>query len=702
MRRRGSQPSRRGACFVTGTVVALLQAAPGFTQESEAIGVVGATTIETVQVTATRRRERVFDVPTAVTVIGEDALLDATPQVLPEMFRGEVGTFFQQTTPGQGTPIIRGLKGSQILHLVDGMRLNNAFFRNAPTQYVALVDALNVERMEVVRGPAATLYGGDAMGGVVHILTPEPVFDSKDWRTRARAHAAVASAELSEVLRGRVETGRQGLGLSAGYTFQSYDDRRIGGGDRIGPADYVSRAADLKLIAGIGKDSDLMLGVQYLRQPSTPRVDELLPGFGQDTPAAEEFFFEPNERLFYHGRYAWRPGGRAVDELTIHVGRQTVVDDRRIREFGAAERTIEENESELTGATLQLDSTIGSNANLVYGVEFYDDQVSSSRERQDIATGMVEATVGRFPDGASIESLAVYLDGDINLSPAWSIDAGLRFSDYDIALPESAGNAAVALEPDDLTGHVSVKYVLSPQVHLGLNLGRGFRPPNIFDLGTLGPRPGNRFNIANSDLGPESVTTLDVGVKLASRRWQAEAFVFRSDYDDQIASVPTGEVTADGRIVVRSENISEAKLYGLEAGVRYFSQGSVEYYGVVNWVRGEERLAGGSAQPGDRIPPLNGKVGARYLAAENFELEPFALYAGEQDRLSQRDAGDPRIDPDGTPGWVTLNLRMSWQLSDKLRLGLLLENLTDKRFREHGSGLDARGFNAALSVTAGL
>ncbi len=91
--------------------------------------------------------------------------------MIAELLRAEPGTFFQQTTPGQGTPIIRGLKGSQVLHMVDGIRLNNALFRNAPNQYLGLVDSFATQRMEVVRGAQGSLYGADAMGGVLNILT---------------------------------------------------------------------------------------------------------------------------------------------------------------------------------------------------------------------------------------------------------------------------------------------------------------------------------------------------------------------------------------------------------------------------------------------------------------------------------------------------------------------------------------------------
>ena len=94
--------------------------------------------LEHVQVTATRTSRRDIDIAAAVTTVDEEEVLMLAPDVIAEMLRGEPGTFFQQTTPGQGIPIIRGLKGSQVLHMVDGMRLNNAFFRNAPNQYLGL------------------------------------------------------------------------------------------------------------------------------------------------------------------------------------------------------------------------------------------------------------------------------------------------------------------------------------------------------------------------------------------------------------------------------------------------------------------------------------------------------------------------------------------------------------------------------------
>ena len=145
---------------------------------------------EHVQVTATRTNKRDIDIAAAVTAIDEDSILELAPDVIAEMLRGQPGAFFQQTTPGQGTPIIRGLKGSQVLHMVDGMRLNNAFFRNAPNQYLGLVDSFATQRMEVVRGSQGSLYGADAMGGVLNILTHEPDYHDADWQQESRLYGS--------------------------------------------------------------------------------------------------------------------------------------------------------------------------------------------------------------------------------------------------------------------------------------------------------------------------------------------------------------------------------------------------------------------------------------------------------------------------------------------------------------------------------
>ena len=189
---------------------------------------------------------------------------------------------------------------------------------------------------------------------------------------------------------------------------------------------------------------------------------------------------------------------------------------------------------------------------------------------------------------------------------------------------------------DDLTGDLHLAWDLGEGLRLLANAGRGFRPPNIFDLGTLGSRPGNRFNIPNPELEPESVWSYDLGVRLARGGWEAEAFLWYADYRDKISSRFTGETTPDGRLIVQSDNLNQARLYGLESGVRYFAAEDWEFYAVLNVTRGEETEPGGITIPADRIPPLNGRIGAVWEPSDRLRIEPYLDFADRQDRLSRR------------------------------------------------------------------
>ena len=161
--------------------------------------------IEEIQVTATRRPVEINEVSAALTVVTTEEI--SRTKLMTDSLAAKPGVFLQQTTPGQGAPIIRGLKGSEVLHLVDGIRLNNAIFRNAPTQYMALIAPGTRDRIEVVRGAPASLYGSDAVGGVVQALSRIPVLDDRGHQ--GDAFLAFDTADLAKIMRGSVEFGNE-------------------------------------------------------------------------------------------------------------------------------------------------------------------------------------------------------------------------------------------------------------------------------------------------------------------------------------------------------------------------------------------------------------------------------------------------------------------------------------------------------------
>jgi outer membrane receptor protein involved in Fe transport len=650
--------------------------------------------IEEIQVTATRRPVAATDASAAVTLIeGEDI---RSLKLTTDALAGQPGVFLQQTTPGQGAAIVRGLKGSEVLHLVDGMRMNNAIFRNAPTQYLALVSPATVERIEVLRGSPASLYGSDAVGGVVQVINRMPRFDTAEPSYRREFGFALDSAEQQRSMHASMDAGTNVLAGLVSVDYLDTGNRRIGGGERIVPSGYTSRAFRAALAYTPDERSRWLVDLQFGKQPRTPRVDELVPGFGETEAASEEFYFAPNERSFAHLQYA-RSGGLLDADWTLDLGWQQIVDDRYSRNTGADIRRLEDNASDLFGLSVVANGAHRAGT-WVAGVEVYTDEVTSRRRELDIESGDIGVVQSRFPDGSTVDQAAAFANTEVELSAGHALSGGLRYTIVDVDLPATSLSPSARVDIGDVSADLGWRYALTASTQLVANLGYGFRAPNVFDLGTLGERPGNRFNVPNPSLESEHITQLDIGIRHRGERLAGEIVYWNIDYDDRITSVLTGDVTPDGRDVVQTQNRASARLRGVEAVARLRLGDTVELDVVVNYTRGEQDDAVGMTEPADRVPPLNGRVGLTYAWREDWTFEPYLRFAAEQDRLSARDLEDPRIDPAGTDGWVTANLRTSWYRGEAWALNLALTNMFDERYREHGSGIDAPGRNLQVSL----
>jgi outer membrane receptor protein involved in Fe transport len=655
-----------------------------------------STKLDIVQVTATRGALSSRDVPQGVTVVDREQLRGHQPRTVVDHLRGEPGTFVQQTTPGQGIPIIRGLKGSEVLHVVDGFRLNNAIFRNAPNQYLALVDAWNLERIEVVRGPMSTLYGGDAMGGVAQFLSRAPRFEGSALQTRGKASLQWSSADSREAAQIEGEFGNDRWLTQLGVTWQDVGELRVGGGDTLPFTDYRTQGAHGRFVVNTSEDQQLTVQVQLTRQPSTSRYDALVPGFGQTRPDSSELEFEPQERMFGQVRFTSQRPLAFADAMDLQLGFQRIVDDRVSRDYQSPNRETERNSSSMYGAIGHLSKHLGERHHLSYGFELYHDTVDSSRLRTDIGTDVITVRPSRFPDGSTMRWLGIYVADLWSPHDRLDLTAGARFTRYDIELPPAINDIGVHLEPEDFSASAGIVFRVTGNLNVVANVGRGFRPPNVFDLGTFGAR-GNRFSIPNPALSPESVITYDTGLKYGTGNLNAELMVFRSDYRDKITQVLTGEVDSSGRIIVQSRNATKLTLEGVEAGAWWQIGEITRLRATATWTRGEEEL-GPLVYPADRIPPLYGKLLAEFRVTERWRIEPSMYWASSQDRLSPRDVVDPRINPEGTAGWTTFGLRANWRPTSEFDLSLGVDNISDRRFREHGSGFDSAGRNAYASL----
>lgn len=643
--------------------------------------------LDTVVSTATRSAQPVASLPIAVTVVTR-AQLDEDPSTsVPDILERALGVYMQKSNPGGGSPFIRGLTGKQVLLLIDGVRLNNSFYRAGPHQYLNTIDPNTIERIEIIRGPASVLYGSDALGGVVNVITRAPV-----------AKQGV-DLEMSLALDSAYQGGLAGAHLAGhnyrvGGSFKKLHSLSAGGGlkeqDDTGYDEFaVDGAYRLPLQVGA-----LTLSQQYLRANDVPKTNEIALG------SAQVFDYDPQVRSLTQLDYAAAkigPFERLRANISLNVQEEGEVITRR----ATPTKTTDERTEVITpGLVLQAGNTLAAGPGthgFTYGFEGYRDDYRTRKNCMPGASTCSNADrTPVVPDGVRYQSLGLFVQDEWS-GRFGSVIAGGRYSAYEAE--GRAANRDLALDVSQTTG--SLQGLLRVNAHWGVVAGiaQGFRAPNVEDF--FG-RVDFGEEIPNLDLEPEESFEKQLGLRYRDARTEGELFVYQTDYDNLIDRSPSFTIVENGvsRSVRQRRNIAEAQYEGVEAGLSHRLNRQWSLSGNATYTKGEDQ----NGLPLRRVPPFNGSVAARYQHDARLFAELEVRLADGQDRLSNSDRDDLRICPvaaqrascDGTPGYSTLRLEAGWQPRPGEHYNVALENIGDRLYKTHGSGVFASGFALQL------
>lgn len=663
-------------------------------------------------VTATRSRRRSTEVSRALNLVDSGKLADRLPRNAAEALREEMGIMVQKTEHGGGNAIIRGLGSNQVLLLVDGVRLNNSTYRFGNHPYLTLVDNHMLRRLEVVRGPGSVLFGSDAMGGTVNLVTRDPAPGVVGFEAGGRASARYATADGEKILRAEGDLRAPGLGLSAGATLRETGDlsRGAGGGHawlERSPvtqphSGYAGRDYDAKLAWRPAAGHALALAWQSTRRPEVPRYDRY------ENEGFHKWLYTPQERDLVYLTYQ---GGPVAMPVRGFLSRHRQEEGREFRRTRTGSETREWGEVVTWGAGIQADHARGNHA-FIAGVDAYLDRVDSHRKAVDPGTGLATPQIiALYPDGSYYGSYGLFLQDEVKLGGGFTATLGARYSLYrmDFSVPYDPALAfdwsRVEEDFQALTGSAGASWKVAEGVWLVWNVSQGFRAPNLSDVAKTGESKGSTYEIMNPSLGPERLLGFDAGVKLDLGRVKGSAFVHHAEISDLMASAParyggSSTYTVNGFTydLQSKRNVGEAMVSGAEAEAKVRAWAALWLRANLAYVFGHNSTAN---DPVGGIPPLMGLFGLKW-SAEAFALEAFTRFAGDQDRLSADDRIDPRIQPGGTPGWATANLRGDARFWNGMRLALGLENALDRNYREHGSGINAPGRNFTANVQWGF
>jgi len=600
---------------------------------------------ETMVVTASSTEQNLKDAPASISVITQQDLQRKPVQNLKEVLKEVPGVQLTNEGDNRQGVSIRGLSSSYTLILVDGKRVNsrNAVFRHNDFDLNWIpVDA--IERIEVVRGPMSSLYGSDALGGVVNIITRKV---GKSW------HGSV----------------------TADTTIQEHRDR----GDTYNGQFFTS-----------GPLIDDVLGVKVYGSLSKREKDDQQPTSTGETPRIEgftsrdanvEFNWTPNQDHDIDFSYGRDRQDRDSDSLakdrlereTYAIGHNGRWDlgNSELRFYGekldnkdpASTGTITSESNTLDGKYVLPIGAI--NQLLTFGGEYRHDKLNDP----------VNLTGGNSSE-TSANQYALFLEDEWRIIDPLALTAGLRMDDH-----ETYG--------DHWSPRAYLVYNATDTLTVKGGWSTAFKAPSLLQLSpdwTTGSCRGACEIVGSPDLKPETSESYELGLYYAGEEgWlegvTASVTTFQNDIDDMINIDRTQSRTlapsysnfvgfnSDGEPIFRYYNVNKARIRGVETELKVpFND---QWKLTLNYTYNDGRdLSAGGNKPLSSLPfhTANGTVD--WTPLEDWSFYVSGNYTGEQRATTAATTA--------TGGYVIWNAGAAWQATKNVKLRTGVMNLGDK------------------------
>jgi outer membrane receptor for ferrienterochelin and colicins len=599
-------------------------------------------------VTASGYEQNLEDAPASITVLDGAELRKRAVHNLADAVRDVEGVVVNGGA--NETDIqIRGMPGDYTLILVDGKRQGARESRvngNRGYEQSFIPPMAAIERIEVVRGPMSSLYGSDAIGGVINIITRKV---SPEWGGTlstdysARQHSDQGNASNTQFyLNGPLAKDLLGLQLWGSYLNRQADDNATEN-EGFAKSDNKSLTARLALTPNERHDLLLEAGAERLTNGD---------GYSANWSTREQENNRDHFSLTHNGRWGWadstlsfaqettRREGKATPDQTDVYGRKPEV---RNRVFDA--KLVMPTEVHTTTAGLQWNE-----ARLT---DWNQANRGTAQERSNVNYAVVQK--------------ALFAEDEWRLTDDFALTTGVRLDHHD-----QYGN------------HVSPRlygvWHLNPQWTLKGGVARGFKAPElravIDDYAVI---RRNRFVMfGNSSLKPETSTNYELSAMWSNRDdLSAGATVFYNDFKDKLSTVTTTE-NWQGLTVMDRVNVDKAVIRGLELNGSWQALPTVAVKGNFTYLDSEQKSGANEGAPLALTPKR--KAGVRSDWEVNAKTNAWAAvnYYGEEYQAT--------VDAQTAPAYTTADLGVSYQLTKTLRLDSAIYNLTNKRLDDETYG----------------
>jgi hemoglobin/transferrin/lactoferrin receptor protein len=661
---------------------------------------------------ASRSAQPAREVAGTVSLIERERMDQTLVQDLADAVRYEPGVSAPEDAARFGIQgfAIRGLSGNRVGMEIDGVPVADGFaigsFSNASR---GAIETAFLARMEILRGPASTLYGSDALAGVVSMRTlrAEDLLTLAQDQIGMRAETNALSRDGSVAVTGLSAWHAGAFEVLAGVVRRNGNERENlprPGGLRSNPADRHERSELLKLGVDGAEYGQFGLMLDRSHERVETDIQSLVHGPSQyastNAMSGDDAF--DRERLSLSGHWTFSAPG--IDSLGLTVyGQRSRTDQGTLQWRDAVAprtpATLRDRsflfKTDAQGLDLQAEGrfdALGARHWQVYGVEYSRTDLSELRDAREtnLSTGVISNViigerfpVRDFPPSSAHEFGAFWQDEIRPGNGALALIPGMRYERYrvqahtDAIFAEDNPNLQpVDLSESQLTPKLGLRYELDTHTQLFAQYALGFRAPPVSDVNIGFTIPSfNYVAIPNPDLKPEHSRGWELGVRSSREFGSLELVGFDNHYHDLIESrVNLGVDPASGALIFQSINRERAHIYGLElrSEARLPWEGFA-LNGALAWTRGDDTARG---EPLNSVDPAKLTLGLSYETESGRQrLELVGTAVAAKTRIDSSTAN-----PFRTPGFATVDAYWRIQVADRLQLDLGIFNLADRRY----------------------
>ena len=507
-------------------------------------------------VTAARTETKLVDTPANISVVDAQTIEERHYQDVSEVLKDVPGATVVDNGVGASEKVVRLNGDDRVLVLVDGRRVSTdigstSYGRNNMDMN-QLPDVGLIERIEVLKGAGGALYGSEAVGGVVNIITKKA---DRNYGKVSLAYGSMGTKDYNAMY--SIREGKTGVSLAASkynQDYYKYKDAKLKTTKRWPDnSSYENEKISLKLEQEITDESNLTFGYDYSNTDGTNTFD---------ITGTQDGELEKRTSNLYM-KYDWNLNENDLGYIQVYHN------NYKYNNYTVgAEGYFEEKTN---GIDLQQELTVSNENKMVLGATWRKSDV-------DVTGGSVY--------NESIDNLAIYVNDNWEFSPSWVLNAGVRYDNHSVS-------------GDELTLSTGINKKFNDNSHVYFNWGEVFRTPTTDDL-FQNSIMGEYVTRGNRNLKPETGDTWTLGYATRIGDFtNIHINYFESDLKDAInwdyTSIPN---------TCFAENVDKQKKRGMELAINHQFNDKFDMTASYTYLKVKSDKGTGYLRDGNAIPNM--------------------------------------------------------------------------------------------------